>query len=201
MTQLENSKRTISRKIISRIWNYYAKFRWGRNFKKFGIGSSIGKPLLLTGQQQVEIGKNVSIWTMARIEALNIAAAKTRIKIGDDTVIQPFVHIGAVDSIEVGSECLFASHVYITDHDHEWRDINVSPRKSQNVISSPVKIGDQVWLGERVMVLKGVTIGDRAIVGAGAIVTSDIPAYSVAVGSPAKVVKTWCAADERWVQV
>lgn len=138
---------------------------------------------------------------MARLEALNAGAKEPVIEIGSGTSIQPFVHLGAVLSIRIGRDCLFASHVYITDHDHDWRDGRTPARLQPNVIAAPVVIGDGVWLGERVCVLKGVTIGDGAIVGAGSVVTKDIPPRCIAVGSPARVVKRWNDETQEWEPV
>ncbi|MFI4855381.1 MAG: acyltransferase [Phycisphaerales bacterium JB065] len=150
---------------------------------------------------QIALGDRVHIWPMARLEALSAGAKDPVIEIGSGTSIQPFVHLGAVLSIRIGRDCLFASHVYITDHDHDWRDGRTPARLQPNVIAAPVVIGDGVWLGERVCVLKGVTIGDGAIVGAGSVVTKDIPARCIAVGSPARVVKRWNDETQEWESV
>lgn len=135
---------------------------------------------------------------MGRLEVRASPDAGAVLSIGDRTQIHPFVHIGATSGVEIGSDCLFASHVYITDHDHDWRDGSKPVSSSRVLLTAPVTIGDGVWLGERVCVLKGVTIGDGAIVGAGSVVTKDIPARCIAVGSPARVVKRWNDETREW---
>ncbi len=96
--------------------------------------------------------------------------------------------IGCKDSIEIGDDCLLAEMVSIRDHDHNFERTDV-PIREQGATCAPVKIGRDVWLGAKVTVLRGVTIGDGAIIGANAVVTRDIPAGAIAVGIPARVVK------------
>src|SRR5262249_21496594 len=76
---------------------------------------------------------------------------------------------------------------YLTDHDHGV-DPSLAPL-AQPMVGAPTRLGDEVWLGANVVVLKGVSIGDRAVVGAGSVVTKDIPPDAVAVGVPARVVR------------
>jgi serine acetyltransferase len=85
----------------------------------------------------------------------------------------------------VGDSCMVASNAYITDSD--WHDIynRIAPGKV-----APVKIENNVWIGDSAIVCKGVTIGENSIVGAGAVVVHSIPANSIAAGNPARVVKT-----------
>ncbi|MCL4145079.1 UNVERIFIED_CONTAM: hypothetical protein GTU68_007960 [Idotea baltica] len=135
---------------------------------------------------------------MARLEAIRTANTLGEIVIGDDCVIHPFVHIGASLSVTIGKKCLFASGVYVTDHDHDWTNPDVPVIDSSKLLAAPVVIGSGVWLGERVAILKGVSIGDGAIIGTGAVVTKDIPSYSIAVGSPARVVKQYDRDAKRW---
>ena len=83
-------------------------------------------------------------------------------------------------------------YVYISDNSHGSTDaelLDIHPLKRPIVIKGSVRIGNNVWLGERVTVLSGVSIGDGAIVAANSVVTHDIPAYALAAGSPARVIK------------
>lgn len=158
-------------------------------------------PARIFGGRHIYIESNVFIWYGSRIEALNGRPGAARITIGRDTVIQPYVHIGAVDSVSIGKGVLVASGVYVTDHDHSFHDINRPPISNRQLIAAPVVIGDYSWLGERAMVLKGVEIGEHCVIGAGAIVTKSIPSYCVAVGVPARVVRRYSIEDKRWVSV
>ena len=80
-------------------------------------------------------------------------------------------------------------------------DLTKNRKRYIRVLASPVEIGANVWLGERVCVLRGVTIGEGSIVGAGSVVTKDIPPRSIAVGAPARVIRRWDEAAHRWVPV
>lgn len=176
-------------------------WRWRNRLANLGSGSEVVPPVWIEGAESVSIGNDVQIWRFARIEALNSKRATVRVAIGDETVMQPFVHIGAIKSVRIGRGCLFASHVYITDHDHDFSNPMEPVISNNRAVASPVEIGDYVWLGERVMVLKGVKIGERSVIGAGSIVTRDVPRFSIAVGSPARVVRQWSDAVQQWVKV
>lgn len=191
-------QRTLVRRVIGRC--RFLKFRaiTARTYAACGRGSMVDRPFLVTGSQRISLGEDVFIWPMARIEALAGDGSGPILHIGGGTSIQPFVHLAAVSSLRIGRDCLFASHVYITDHDHDWRDGDVPARLQPQLLAEPVTIGNGVWLGERVCVLKGVTIGDGAIVGAASVVTKDIPPRCIAVGAPARVVKRWNDETKQW---
>ena len=100
-------------------------------------------------------------------------------------------HIGCIESIEIGDNVLLGSKVYVTDHFHgsiTKEDIDVPPIL-RPLSSKPVKIGNNVWIGDNVCIMPGVTLGNNVIVGANAVVTKSFPDNSVIVGVPAKVIK------------
>jgi acetyltransferase-like isoleucine patch superfamily enzyme len=108
-----------------------------------------------------------------------------RIEVGDYVLISPGSRISASDEIRIGNSVMMANSVYITDSD--WHGIYDRTARDERVM--PVHIGDNVWLGDHSMVLKGVTIGENSVVAAKAVVTRDVPANVVVAGNPAKVVK------------
>lgn len=110
------------------------------------------------------------------------------LKVGDRTIFGHHCTVAAVESVEIGEDCLIAEMVSIRDHDHCFDRTDV-PIRDQGSIKAPVRIGNNVWLGSKVTVVRGVSIGDNAIVGANSVVTKDIPANAIAVGAPAKVVR------------
>ncbi|MEA5553508.1 DapH/DapD/GlmU-related protein [Anabaena cylindrica UHCC 0172] len=110
-----------------------------------------------------------------------------KIIIGTNSYINRHTFIDATESIIIGKDCAIGPGCYITDHDHGC-DLSLPPL-GQPMISKPTRIGEYVWIGANVTILKGVTIGDRAIIGAGSVVTKDIPSGAIAVGVPAKVIK------------
>ena len=109
-------------------------------------------------------------------------------QIGSGTILGHSCTIGSKESVIIGENCLLAEMVSIRDNDHDFSDPD-RPYRDQGHLTSPVVLGDNVWLGARVIVTRGVTIGSGTVVGAGAVVTSDLPSYSVAVGVPAKVIR------------
>jgi acetyltransferase-like isoleucine patch superfamily enzyme len=115
------------------------------------------------------------------------AGLRPKISIGSGTYVNRNSFIDASLSVKIGRQCAIGPDCYITDHDHS-HEPGLAPL-AQPLISKPTCIGDQVWLGAKVVVLKGVTIGDEVVVGAGSVVTKDIPAGAVAVGNPARVIK------------
>lgn len=126
-----------------------------------------------------EVGRNVGICFPITIEG------KHNICIGSNTTIGTYVHIWGNGGVKIGSDVLIAAHCCITSlgHDPSKRLIR------EGLISKPVIIGDDVWLGYNVTILPGVTIGKGSVIGAGSVVKSDIPPLSIAVGNPAKVIK------------
>ncbi len=115
------------------------------------------------------------------------SSAHPKIRIGASTYINRNTFLDATESITIGKECAIGPGCYITDHDH-GQDLSLSPL-AQPMFSKPTRIGDRVWLGANVTVLKGVTIGENTTVGAGSVVTKDLPAGAIAVGVPAKVIR------------
>lgn len=112
--------------------------------------------------------------------------SQPRIVIGAGTYINRFTMIDASERVEIGNRCMIGPFCYITDHDHGTAaGVAVA---DQQLVSQPVSIGDDAWIGAGVRILKGVQIGAGAIVGAGAVVTRDVPPCGKAYGVPARVV-------------
>lgn len=108
--------------------------------------------------------------------------------IGSNNYFNRNVKIFCLKQIKIGNDCLFADSVSIYDHDHKFEDLN-RPIREQGYLTRNVNIGNNVWVGTNSLILKGVRIGDNAIVAAGAIVTKDVPENSVVGGVPAKVLR------------
>ena len=140
----------------------------------FGTPVNVGRcaNIIASGDRQVRL----SVWSPEK--------DKGGIHIGDYCLICPGVRVGSAHRIEIGDNCMVASDAYITDSD--WHDVynRIAIGKT-----APVKIGENVWIGDRAVVCKGVTIGENSIIGTGAVVVHSIPPYTVAAGNPAKPVK------------
>ena len=115
-----------------------------------------------------------------------VAYAGGRIEIGNRVFINYGSSISAHKMVRIGDGCLLGSHVCLMDNDYH----SVEDRSCAGE-SKPITLGRNVWLGVRVIVLKGVTIGDNAVVGAGSVVTHDVPPNCLAAGVPARVIRTF----------
>lgn len=139
---------------------------------------------------KIHLGNRVAIERNVDIGCLE----DTCIHIDDDTFIAPDVCIAGPGDIKIGKHCMIAAHSGIYANNHIFTD-PLSPIKNQGVTRKGIVIEDDCWLGHGVTVLDGVTIGQGSVIGAGAVVNKDIPPFSVAVGTPAKVIKSRIAKD------
>lgn len=175
---------------------YYYTEKYKRCFKSFGKNSIMGRPALLQGTEAISIGDGCSIKEDVSIRCytnIKLNSLSPEIKIGDGVGIGAFSNISCVNKIDIGNGVRIGRMVFITDNSHGLNDtiseLN-TPILSRKVTSKgPVIIGKNVWIGERACILPNVTIGDGAIIAANAVVTKDVPPYSVVGGCPAKVLK------------
>jgi len=163
----------------------------------------IRRPFYIRNEGSLKIGKKFSSGPGLIIDVIGKNA---KIEIGKNVMAYHNLHIGAIDSVIIGDRVLIASGVYITDHQHGSYSGNhqsspLTPPIERPLVSSRVKIGDDVWIGERVSILPGVSIGKSVIIGAGAIVTKDLPDYVIAAGVPAKVIKKFDFDKGFWVSI
>lgn len=165
-------------------------------------------PFRVRGKQYIKIGKGFTTGFNCRIDALNInnLGEKYLIEIGENVEINDEVHIGATEKIIIEDNVLIASKVYISDHNHgsykgDEQDSPMSIPKERKIYSSPIKIEKNVWIGELCCILQGVTIGEGSIIGAMSVVTKDIPPYTIAVGSPAKLIKRYNFENKKWDKI
>jgi hypothetical protein len=99
------------------------------------------------------------------------------------------VMVAAMDEVTIGAHCMFANGCFVTDASHRFDDPD-RPITWQGFTSKgPTRIGDNVWCGANVVVTSGVTIGERCVIGANSVVTADLPAFSIAAGAPARVLR------------
>lgn len=118
------------------------------------------------------------------------------IYVGNDTSFNMNVHINASSGgrINIGKDCLFGPNVVIRTANHKFLDINIPIRKQGHKLND-IFIEEDVWLGSNVIILGGVTVGRGSVIAAGAVVTKNIPSYSVAGGIPAKIIKSRINSD------
>jgi acetyltransferase-like isoleucine patch superfamily enzyme len=145
-----------------------------------------GVLLVMGGWHLPEIddrGGRIEVGSCAFFPGVRLECWKgARIRIGSGTYLNRNTEIVAAESVTLGRDCKIGRDVMIMDSDQH-------PLPGEPLVAAPVTIEDRVWIGARAMVLKGVTIGHDSIIGAGAIVTRDIPPLCVAVGQPARVIR------------
>lgn len=110
------------------------------------------------------------------------------LEIGSNVTIQPMTYIEASGGVKIGSDTSIAHGVSIMSETHNTIDRNV-PFKCQGMTYKPVIIGEDTWIGAKVTIVSGVTVGNKVIIGANSVVTKNIDDYAIAVGSPARVIK------------
>ena len=132
-------------------------------------------------------------------EGTEVQEFEPSIRIGDRVSATGYLSVAAVQSVVVEDDVIFASNVYLADHAHGRGRADV-PYKYQPLSDiAPVVIGKGCWIGEHAVIMPGVTIGEFSIVGANSVVTKDVPPRSIAVGSPARVVREWSDRQADWV--
>lgn len=169
-------------------------------FAEFGEGSRVSPPFRFATLNQVRVGRSVYIAPDCWIQVVAGLGDDRSVKldIGNHAGIGMGATISAALSVVLEEYVLLARNVYISDHRHAYEDVS-RPIMEQGVTGlSPVTIGRKTWLGQNSVVLPGVTIGEHCVIGANSVVRDSIPAFSVAVGSPARVVKRFNIDTGRW---
>lgn len=162
-------------------------------------------PFDIRNKHLIDLGTKLTTGVGCRIEAYQHKLINEKlIVIGNDVEINDYVHISAGQKIVIGNNVLIASKVFISDLNHgnyngEHPDSPSSIPKIRKLSTNPIIIKDNVWIGEGVCIMPGVTIGFGCIIGALSVVTKDIADYSIAVGSPAKVIKEYDFIKKQWI--
>ena len=153
------------------------------SFARWPIHGNVLEMLL---QDRLSLGPNVmfepNVWLTAPGDA--------RIRIGGGSFLNMGVMVAAMHEVTIGDHCMFANGCFVTDANHRFDDPETPVPWQGFTTKGPTRIGDNVWCGANVVVTSGVTIGERCVIGANSVVTTDIPAFSIAAGTPARVLKT-----------
>ena len=185
-------------------------------FSRRGSGLTITAPWEIRNADRIELGDRVKIgpgsvlnaateypgsW-LAHPEGRHVTQTfDPHLRIGNGVTATGGLHVQAFSEIVIEDDVMFARNVFVADGTHA-RTVGDVPYKYQGIADvAPIRIGRGAWIGNNVVIMPGVSIGEYAIVGANSVVTRDVPASSVAVGAPAKVVQTWDAEGRSWIKV
>ncbi len=162
----------------------------------------IRRPIYIRGKNSIVGAKGL---TTGRFCRFDLDGKKQTLFIGDNCEFGDMTHIVALDKVEIGNNVLIASKVFISDTSHgvykgEEQDSPDTLPNKRLLVNSPVKIGNNVWIGENVVILSGVTIGDRCIIGANSVISKDVGENSIVVGNN-RVIKKWDEKRKEWIKI
>lgn len=173
------------KRILSRIFTTCIRHRFGQ----WGEGSVIRLyPYNIAGEKNIYVGRNTTFDHDVQLTAWG----QGRIEIADNCIFRAHAHISACHSVRIGEGLLTGTNVLISDNSHGDTIIdhmNMPPIQRPIVSHGEITIGKNVWIGNNACILSGVNIGDGAIIAANAVVTHNVPAYSLVGGVPAKIIK------------
>jgi acetyltransferase-like isoleucine patch superfamily enzyme len=159
--------------------------------------SPAGRRLTLDGMVFLGAGVKLQVGRRARIrfgrwtwigDGTKIRCHEGRVRIGDKTVLGQECTISAYQQVSIGEQCILADRVMLIDFDHNVAEVE-RPIRVQGIYKRDVRVGNNVWIGYGAQILRGVTVGDNAIVGASSVVTRDVPANAVVGGAPARIIR------------
>jgi acetyltransferase-like isoleucine patch superfamily enzyme len=180
------------KRVYEWIYSYWILF----GFAAYGRNTIIYRLQAYTGGKYIRIGNNCSIGrntTLTAWDRHNNSVFNPSIIIGDNVSIGAGAHISCINNIEIGDNVLIGKLVTLVDNSHgkiNEEEINSPPHERQLFSSGPIIIENSVWIGDKVSILSGVTIGKNSIVGANSVVTKNVPKNCVVAGTPAKVIRT-----------
>jgi acetyltransferase-like isoleucine patch superfamily enzyme len=164
---------------------------WRRYLTPTGRRMALRGMLFLGGGVQLQIGPAARVtfgrWVWIG-HGTKIRCHEGEVRIGDKTVLGQECTISAYQHVSIGEQCIVADRVMLIDFDHNVAEVE-RPIRTQGIYKRDVRVGNNVWIGYGAQILRGVSVGDNAIVGASAVVTKDVPANAVVAGTPARVVR------------
>ena len=165
-------------------------------------------PLVIRGRKYIDFGDKLTTGVGCRFDCFpGEKPDSVKVRFGSNVQLNDYVHIVGMESIEIGDNVLMASHIFISDNSHgayrcNFLDSNPDvPPAEREYVTAPVKIGNNVWIGEGVCIMPGVTIGNGCVIGAHSIVSKNIPDYTIAVGTPARVIKKYNFETKHWERI
>lgn len=163
-------------------------------------------PFDIRGKKYIKYGKNFTTGTGCRIEAYKFFSDSPELIIGNNVQINDYVHLACGQSLIIEDDVLIASKVYISDINHgnysgENQSFPEEKAKNRKIFSKSVKICENVWIGENAIILPGIEIGKNSIIGAGSVVTKNVPENCIVAGNPARIIKKYNFGNKKWEKV
>lgn len=196
------------------------KKEW-KKFRSYGEGSKVAGPYRILNPECISFGKYVSVQRdtyLLAMKDLSIMAQyidekyrgavdldqyyyEPYIEIGDGTMLGRNTLISATNRVIIGKNVLFSERIFVSDNTHHYENIDIPISRQPLSRDGFVEIGNDSWIGIGATILPNVRIGKHCVIGANSVVNSDIPDYSVAVGSPARVIRRYDSETQRWMKV
>lgn len=186
--------------ILPRLRGWFLKYRLANRPKHF----MVGKNVKIFHPDRVSFGNNCDIGEGAVFAPLCQSGGNqypSNITVGKNVHFGTQDRIASMNSVVIEDDVLFAAFVHVTDHSHEYRKVGLPVRAQSVYTKGPVVIKKGSWLAFGCHVLSGVTIGEYSVVAANAVVTRDVPPYSVVAGNPARVVSRYNFETQEWEKV
>jgi acetyltransferase-like isoleucine patch superfamily enzyme len=174
-----------------------------RAFASFGRGSVLRGPKHLSNASSMKIGDRTLIGSLAHIELIPEYAGvrfSPRIEIGNDVYIGPNLYMVCVGHLTIGDGAVLSEYVYLHDSNHGFDPECGLIMQQRLVHGGDITIGRNCFLGFRVAIMPGVTLGDHCVVATGAVVTKSFPPYSMIAGVPAVLVKRYSHEEKKWMR-
>ena len=191
-------------KFVQRLKDKYRYFVFSHKIGGHDGRFHVFQGVITNNPQYVFLGKNVSIGSNTFLNAVDFYQGTHYtpvIKLGEGTSVGKGCTFSSINRVEIGKHVLFAGQVHITDHSHGYENIEQPIMPQQLITKGPVIIEDDCWLGYGCEVLSGVHIGRHSVVAARAVVTKDVPAYSIVAGNPARIVKRYNFDAKQWEHI
>jgi acetyltransferase-like isoleucine patch superfamily enzyme len=187
-------------RIFSKLYWILFTCYYSWSLKAFGSGTAIYRPFRIDGGKDISLGSKTIFQRGSWLYCLGIDEQSATLTIGAGCVFGYNNHITSVREVVIGDYVLTANNVYISDNIHGYEDIHRPIIKQPVKFKQKVEIGDGCWIGENACII-GSRVGKNSVIGANAVVTSDIPDYAVAVGIPARVIKIFDMDLGKWVSL
>jgi acetyltransferase-like isoleucine patch superfamily enzyme len=167
-----------------------ARWKWLLEQRRAGHAIDPSVEIRCSGviRNQLQFGQNVAVDRGCILWAGMEGSREGLIRVGDRTRVGPYSYLGSLHRLEIGEGCLIGAYCYVITANHRFEDGDL-PLVKQGFTGGDIRLGDHSWLGSQVVVLPGVSIGERAVVGAGAVVTKSIPAHELWGGVPARKIR------------